>query len=147
VLDVGCGTGETCKFFQALGIDTLGVDGLPENVERCPQPAMVYDFCSDKKLEIKKFDLVWCCEVVEHIAEEHVEKLIDVLTSGKWLAMTHAVPGQSGHHHVNCQPKEYWIEKITARGFVFDDVQTNICRALLPNGRNYFKRTGLIFHE
>ena len=29
-----------------------------------------------------------------------------------YVAMTYAPPGQGGYHHVNCQPKEYWIENL-----------------------------------
>ena len=26
-----------------------------------------------------------------------------------------------GHHHVNCQPKEYWIKLITERGYALSE--------------------------
>ena len=57
-------------------------------------------------------DLVWSCEVAEHITETKVDYYIKTLCNGKIIAMTHAFPNQVGHHHVNCQPSEYWIEKI-----------------------------------
>jgi hypothetical protein len=60
-------------------------------------------------------DVVWSCEVAEHIVEPKVDNYIDTLCNGRIVAMTHAVPGQPGHHHVNCQPSEYWIEKMRAR--------------------------------
>lgn len=39
--------------------------------------------------------------------------------------MTHALPGQVGYHHVNCQPKEYWINLFAQRGFAYKEVETN----------------------
>ena len=33
--------------------------------------------------------------------------------------MTYAGPGQSGHHHVNCQPEDYWIKKMELNGFEY----------------------------
>jgi len=147
VFDVGCGTGETMRYFQQLGCDTVGIDGMQANVDQCPPIAKVFDICGPEKWStFDVFDLVWCCEVVEHIDEAHVDVLLDLLTSGLHLAMTHAVPGQPGYHHVNCQPAEYWIEKIEARGMRFDFETTKFVQSLILDNENYFKKTGLIFH-
>ena len=39
-------------------------------------------------------------------------------TSCKYLLVSHATPGQDGHHHVNCQNKEYWIDCFKKNNFV-----------------------------
>ena len=60
--------------------------------------------------------------------------------------MTHAVPGQAGHHHVNCQPSDYWIDLIAQRGYSLsedNDVFIEISRT--NHTWNYFSRTGLVF--
>ena len=61
--------------------------------------------------------------------------------------MTHAVPGQGGHHHVNCQPSEYWIERIEALGYSFlPDVTAEGKRVIEATGVwTYFVASGLIF--
>jgi len=60
--------------------------------------------------------------------------------------MTHAVPGQAGHHHVNCQPAEYWVEKLATRGFRLardNDLMKEIAGRELC--WNHFTRRGLLF--
>ena len=64
----------------------------------------------------------------------------------KYVAMTHAVPGQGGHHHVNCQPREYWIEHMARFGFEFDEEITNELKELADEGTHY-KSTGLFFRK
>ena len=34
--------------------------------------------------------------------------------------MTYAEPGQPGYHHVNCQPQQYWVNKVEALGYKFN---------------------------
>ena len=91
-------------------------------------------------------DLVWSCEVAEHILPDKVDHYLDTLANGRVVAMTHAVPGQGGHHHVNCQPREYWIEKLNARGYVLSMDNDNIIDISKKEfAWNYFSRTGLLF--
>ena len=35
----------------------------------------------------------------------------------KFVVVTHAYPGQGGHHHVNEQEKEYWVQLFKKYGF------------------------------
>ena len=91
-------------------------------------------------------DLVWSCEVAEHIAPDKVGHYVDTLTNGRIIAMTHAVPGQGGHHHVNCQPEQYWIRLITERGYVLAP-QNATLREVAGKDLvwNHFARSGLVF--
>ncbi len=57
--------------------------------------------------------------------------------------MTFAEPGQTGWHHVNCQPAEYWIEKVTPLGFRFDEELTKSARQVAATG--HFAKRGLVF--
>ena len=40
-------------------------------------------------------------------------------SSSRLIVITAAKPGQEGVYHFNCQPKEYWIEKIQSLGFTY----------------------------
>jgi hypothetical protein len=53
--------------------------------------------------------------------------------------MTSAPVGQGGTNHVNCQPKEYWIEKMEKRGFIIDWVTTGLLteESRIIIGRNH----------
>jgi hypothetical protein len=74
----------------------------------------------------------------------------------KVVAMTHAVPGQPGYHHVNCQPAEYWIKKLEGIGFKYNEELSLECRNLLPSYNSdsnfipnggHVKNTLLIFEK
>jgi hypothetical protein len=97
-------------------------------------------------------DLVWCCELAEHVAPEFEDNVVRTVTEtcGKALAFCAAPPGAGGYHHVNCQPSEHWIRKLEAAGLCYRPDLTEHARSLCTeaNGRsahNYFRRSGLIF--
>jgi len=71
---------------------------LRASVEVSLYPAIQHDLT--KGAVFARVDLVLCQEVVEHIEEKYLENLLDSFATGKYVLMTHAVPGQGGHHHV-----------------------------------------------
>ena len=93
-----------------------------------------------------RFDLCWCCEFVEHVKEEFRDNFLSSFAFCKYVAMTHAVPGQGGHHHVNCQPREYWVEHMSRFGFEFDEEMTDQLKELAGKGTHY-GNTGLFFRK
>jgi hypothetical protein len=40
------------------------------------------------------------------------------------VVCTHAPPGKPGHHHVNLQEYDYWVERFGEYGFTFDAPKT-----------------------
>ena len=147
VLDVGCGEGHTLDYFSRLGCKVLGVDGLEVNVAKCKHPAIVHDLCSGPFLAESEVDLVWCCEVVEHIEEKYLDHLMKTLCQGRYVAITHALPRQRGVHHVNCQPQSYWIGKFEEQGYRFGRLLTTRSRSdtLVANEKHHWRRSGCIF--
>lgn len=144
MLDVGCGEGHAVKYFQRLGVIAHGIDGLRKNVDRAVTPIALHDLLQAPYY--MPVDLVWSSEVAEHISPDKVDFYLDTLANGKIIAMTHALPGQEGHNHVNCQPKEYWMEQLGRRGFSlapFNQTYRNIAKGDLPS--NYFIQSGLVF--
>ena len=77
-----------------------------------------------------KFDLIWCCEFVEHVEKKYINNFLNDFKTGKNIAMTFAIPGQEGYHHVNCQLGEYWIKKIKKIGFELNKKFTNKLREM-----------------
>jgi SAM-dependent methyltransferase len=145
MLDVGCGEGHCVQHFAGLGIRAFGFDGLRRNIERAVVPIAFHDLRSGPfRIPV---DLVHCCEVVEHIEERYVPNLLDTLANGRVIAMTHAIPGQGGYHHVNCQPPSYWIEKLEGRGYQCLSEETTEAKSrIAATGTwTYFMRSGLIF--
>lgn len=155
VIDLGCGEGYTTKFFLDLGLEAIGVEGCSKAVVDTVAPGFVdlHDFVSGPYCNRSvRWDLAWCCEVVEHIEEQYLDNLLLTIKNAncKWVAMTHALPGQGGHHHVNCQPKEYWVDQLSSIGYNVDEDITKKAKMLagfeVKSYPNHFTKSGLIFH-
>ena len=155
VVDVGCGMGYAVKEFKKHCNNVLGIDGSKFVIENSDVKDSIlhFDFCNGSP-DIKPYDLCWSCEFVEHVDERYLDNFLKIFCSSKYLAITYAGPGQSGHHHVNCQPAEYWIEKMEQRGMVYSEQATNILKqeaekdGLIYNPRfrdNHFFNRGLFF--
>ena len=149
ILDVGAGEGHAVKYFRSIGIMALGIDGLQENITNSVAPVVLHDITKGKP-NCPPVDMVWCCELVEHVEEKYIEHLLDTLTLGSIIVMTHAGPGQAGMHHVNCQTDEYWISKLKERGYVLLKEDTEYSRFIAypedPKFKlSWFSTSGLIF--
>lgn len=144
VLDVGSGRGHAAKWFSDQNLDVWAIDGLEDNVKNSLYPAEIVDLT--EKSYTRDVDLVNCIEVVEHIEEKYIDNLLDTLCCGKFLFMTHAVPGQDGYHHVNCQWEDYWVEHLQNKNFVLSKEDTEQIRKLARKAK-HIKRSGLFFRK
>lgn len=142
VMDVGSGQGHAPKWFADRGLEAYAIEGLKENVDKAIFPTELVDLTEGSYT--KNVDMVNCIEVVEHIEEKYLENLLTTICCGKYLFMTHAVPGQKGHHHVNCQPTSYWNEHLARYGFrpALDD--TAEIQRLAKNSK-HIRETGMLF--
>ncbi len=126
VLDVGCGVGPWIQAWMQLGVnDVLGIDGPYVSAEQLLVPAHNY-LAADltKPLDLgRRFDLVSCLEVAEHLDAAHATTLLDSLTRhGDVVLFSAAIPGQPGTHHVNCAWPSHWVELFGAKGWDVQDV-------------------------
>ncbi len=148
LLDVGCGEGQCVRYFMDRGIRAVGVDGSTLAYRESVFPndyRILHDYCDAAYKPNVEYDLVWCCEFVEHVEEAYFNNYLQSFKAGKVLLMTHAQPGQPGYHHVNCQPAEYWIAKL-AGDFIYEDGWTQEAKMQGVN-HNWFKQNGLAFRR
>lgn len=143
MIDVGCGSGGMVKLAIDLGISAVGVDGdwsFDRNI-----PFVLHDYQEGPYAPEEKYDLCYSCEFVEHVYEKYIPNFFATFKSAKYLLITHAPKGQGGHHHVNEQPAEYWIDKLQEDGWVFDDDRTNQIRKASTMRMFFMRQNGLFF--
>ena len=142
--DLGSGLGHAANWFSDKNISVTAVDGLSYNVENSIYPTQLHDLTTGPFL--KTVELVYCVEVVEHIEEKYLDNLLTSLTQGQYLFITHAVPGQDGYHHVNCQDSEYWINHLANRDFILLDEESIEIRKLAnQDNALHLSRNGMLF--
>ena len=125
VLDVGCGAGWYLAEFAHAGVDAKGVELAKAGVDLCRRQGLTveqFDLTDRSKSMPFRGDLVFCVEVAEHLPESSADLLVERLTASadRFIVMTAAHPGQDGTNHFNCQPKKYWIDKVTSCGFQYE---------------------------
>jgi hypothetical protein len=152
VLDVGCGMGYQMQEFMKYCDEVVGVDGSAYATQNSPVKENIFqhDYTIGELETEDRYDLCWCCEFVEHVEGKYVDNFLSTFAFAKYVAMTHAVPGQGGHHHVNCQPEEYWIDHMVRYGFEYDEEFTNELKEIAKTEGNYsphFVVTGLFFKK
>lgn len=142
-LDVGCGPGGMAYYALSRGMRALGMDGDP-TLARNSKLIVEHDYATGP-LDVGEFDLGWAVEFVEQIDECDVPNFTATLLRWKVVFITPAVPGQPGHHHVNCQWGDYWIAQFTAAGFDYDADATAGVRAASTMHSRFTKETGQVF--
>lgn len=153
VIDVGCGMGFSMIEFMKYCDNVVGIEGSMFALENSPvKENIFYHDYSIGELETEDtYDFCWSCEFVEHVDEEYRDNFLSTFAFAKYVAMTFAQPGQPGHHHVNCQTQEYWIEHMGKFGFEFnEDVTKELREVAKKEGEEdghfkYFEQTGLFF--
>ena len=121
-LDIGCGTGVALKYVKQFDIKIEGVEfsSLAIKESKIGNVINCHDLTKPLNLN-KKFDVVWCYEVAEHLPENSANNLINILvTHGNIIVLSAARPGQGGEGHINEQPIEYWINKMAENHFSVD---------------------------
>ena len=126
-IDVGCGPGMVVDELRILGVDASGYEGS-SHVVAYANP-LVRPFITHADIttleDLGAADLVICTEVAEHLDETDAEGLVALLCSSMSpIVFTAAPPGQEGHHHVNCQPRHYWVDLFRGHGVRFDNETT-----------------------
>ncbi len=150
VLDLGCGSGLYPLLYRHFGVeDILGVDGLEPD-------ATVLDAMSYRKADLqrpfdagRKFDLVVCLEVVEHLNPQATNVILDSIVrharDDGTILFSMAEPGQPGNGHINCLGMSEVLDLWAARGWFPHVAQTLGLRAIAS--MSWFRRNTLILRR
>jgi SAM-dependent methyltransferase len=122
ILDAGCAMGFLVEALREKGVEAWGVDISEYAIQKAH--AAIQPYCwvgSITKAFPRKYDLIVCIEVLEHLPPQEVEHVIanlcqhtdDILFSSTPLDYKEAT-------HFNVQPPEYWAEQFAKQGFVRD---------------------------
>ena len=147
MIDIGCGLGEMKNLCDEKNIDYLGIDG-DYSVERKHNEVIIHDYTKGKSPignNWKKFDLAWSTEFLEHVFEKYVDNYMIDFSRCKYALVTHAPPGKTGHHHVNCKTSQYWINIFKQHDFIFDEEMTKLIRKNSSMKRDFIRQNGLFF--
>lgn len=145
VVDIGCGSGLYVNSLRDQKIKAIGYDINPiVEGKKYLSKKSIFDINH-------KSELIICLEVAEHIETKHndeiVKSLYNNLKPGGTLIFTAAFPGQQGIGHINCQPKEYWLEKFTNIGLTRNTKAEDNWEKTMSKERHmgWFKINKLIF--
>ncbi len=149
VIDVGCGFGYSTRWFENAGCVVLGLEGSRHIVKDAVTPAVLNHNFTEGKVrgDRTEWDFCWCSEFLEHVDDRYLPNVFDTLTRCRYVLAASALPGFRGHHHVNEQPPEYWIERFAAHGFRCDEEETDRLRKIAAesNPESYMRNNGLFF--
>lgn len=142
-LDIGCGPMGMVHLAKQKGLYALGIDGDP--ALNFSENFLKHDFTTGELVLDQKFDLAWSVEFLEHIEEKYINNFMATFKLCKFVFITHALPGKPGHHHVNCQPPEYWINVFQKNNFEFEVNTTSTLKNVSTMKREFAKTTGKFF--
>jgi hypothetical protein len=121
-LDAGCAIGLLVEQLRNRGVDAAGVDISDYAYAQMPDEVREHCWVASLTEPIdRKFDLVTCVEVVEHMPASDVRAAIANLCSVTDKVLLSSSPFDYGEPtHLNVQPPEYWSSLMAANGFVRD---------------------------
>jgi SAM-dependent methyltransferase len=144
-LDVGCGPGGMVELAHSKGLKSLGIDGDFTLTRPDSSRYVLHDFTVGPAPVEGLWDLGWSCEFLEHVSEQYMDNYMDAFMKCKRIVVTHAFPGQGGHHHVNEQDPNYWFHQFGKRGFLLDMVTTDRIRTASTMAERYIRVSGMVF--
>lgn len=128
-VDWGCGAGLHVAALRRAGVDAVGVDGAKVPSDLCAEgvEVRVANLAGPipEGLVPEEYDLSSCIDVLEHLSMNDGLRALHTITEGaRLLVLSCAPPGQGGHHHVNEQPRRFWVNQLAKLGWRYDRRET-----------------------
>jgi len=119
VLDAGCALGMLVEALRKLDVDAYGVDVSEYAIAQAD--ASIKEFVWSASLTEplpRRYDLVTCVEVLEHVPPADCESAIDNLCAATDRILFSSSPFDYGEPtHVNVKQPDQWAELFARRGF------------------------------
>src|SRR5258706_3796677 len=130
ILDVGCAFGILVEELRKLGVDAEGFDISDYALSQVPSALMPHIWkadITDAQATTKKYDLVLCIEILEHLSPEDGDLAIANLCQWGDRILFSSTPSDfSEKTHVNVQQRDYWVERFVRHGWVrADDIDAS----------------------
>jgi len=140
VFDIGCGMGIYLTEFHRIGKDVLGCDFSVGGLEASSRHFTIFQADATKYIALnRKYDLLVCFEVAEHIQKKFSTQLVKNCTRNSDTVVFTAAPlGQGGVGHINEQPYSFWIELFEKEGFEHDQDLSSSLRAQMKEANVVF---------
>jgi SAM-dependent methyltransferase len=121
-LDAGCGIGFLVEALRARGVEAEGFDVSEYAISQVP-PAIAR-FCRvapvTEPLD-RRYDLIICMEVLEHVSEREAREAIVNFASRTDAVLYSSTPDDLIEQtHINVQPVEYWSRLFAEQGLYRD---------------------------
>jgi SAM-dependent methyltransferase len=148
VLDVGCGHGHWLKALRGRGVtDVVGCDGPWTDRSQLVVPEELFQCINlEDPLDLqRKFDLVLCTEVGEHVAEAYSAQLVRSLVAHSDLVFFGAaIPYQAGYRHINEHWQSWWAERFAQHNYIpFDIIRPRVWNE--PSVHYWYKQNPLVY--
>ena len=123
--------------------DVYGIDGDNMREQFLINGDRLLNLDLTKPIDLgRKFDLVICLEVAEHLDEKYSETLIDTAVNhSNTIFWSAANEGQGGYNHVNEQSNKYWIDKFKKRGYEHKLLNNSFS----PLPHDYYRKNAIEF--
>lgn len=138
LLDVGCGTGVAVRYHREVGgIEAFGIDfaksAIPTWHELGAEKWCSVASAEDIPYKDNQFDMVTCTDMLEHVPEEHVPRVLREMYRvgrGDFLFMICLVPAlikmptDGSEPHVCLKSPEWWVDRMGEIGYRFESYPT-----------------------
>jgi len=118
ILCVGSGNAYEAVAFINAGYDVTVLEQYHPKIKAL-EGHQVYGLAQDMPFEDKEFDLVFCCETLEHVPEEETEAILkECKRVGKQVFFTIAtIEDPPFNTHINIHGPNWWRSKFKRLGF------------------------------
>lgn len=121
-LDAGCAMGFLVEALRDRGVDAEGVDISEYAIGQVRED--IKPFCRVGSILApfpRRYDLIVCIEVLEHLPAAEAEPAIaNLCRSSDDILFSSSPSDYAEQTHFNVQPAEYWAELFARQGFVRD---------------------------